>query len=90
MGLNSDLKEFFYPERSRNAKNVPAVDQGKNVVAQMCFNLCSFVPSQFVFHKLVAAARIDIVLEEVPIAVLILKETKQPINDKCFGSICKI
>lgn len=46
----------------------------------MNFNLLSFVPSQFVFHKLAAAAKIDVALERVPITVLTLRETKQPIN----------
>lgn len=38
-----------------------------------------FVPSEFVFCKCVVTAGMDIALEGVPIAVLILKETK-PIN----------
>ena len=46
----------------------------------MNFNLFPFVPSQFVSHKLVAAAGIDVALEGVPIAVLMLRETKHPIT----------
>lgn len=56
----------------------------------MGFNLFLFVPSQFVFHKLVAAAGIDVALERVLIAVLTLRETRQPINtsalDQCARS----
>lgn len=46
----------------------------------MNFNLFPFVLPQFVFHKLVAAAGIEVALEKFPIAVLTLRETKQPIN----------
>lgn len=49
------------------------LDQGKEAVTQMEFNLFPFVPSQFVFHKLAAAARVDVALQEVPRAVLILR-----------------
>lgn len=80
MGLNSDLKEFFFSYRSKNAIKTPSVDQGKEAVTQMGFNLFSFVPSQFVFCKLAAAAGIQVSLEEEPIAGLILREKKQPVN----------
>lgn len=56
----------------------------------MDFNLFPFVPSQFVFHKLAAAAGINVALERVLIAVLTLRETRQPINtsawDQCARS----
>lgn len=90
MGLNSDLKEFFHSQRSKNATNAPSVGHGKKAVTQMDFNLFPFVPSQFVFHKLAAAAGINVALERVLIAVLTLRETRQPINtsawDQCARS----
>lgn len=56
----------------------------------MDFNLFPFVPSQFVFHKLGAAAGIDVALERVLITVLTLRETSQPLNtsvlDQCARS----
>ena len=56
----------------------------------MDFNLLFFVPSQFVFCKLAAAAGREVALEDVPIAVLTLREKKKPINisalDQSAGS----
>ena len=56
----------------------------------MDLKLFSFVSSQFVFHKLAAAVGMGVPLEKMPKVVLVLRETKQPINaialDQSTGS----
>lgn len=68
MVLNS--RNFYTPRNTRMPQTIPSVDQGKEFVTQMDFNLLSLVPSQFVVYKLSAAAGIEATLGIDTIIVL--------------------